>query len=82
MIIPLLTAAHSEVVYAIRTGDKDATRKAKAWEEECWEAAMIVRRYLQRVRLRQDAGITALDRYNQLRNDIADYIDINMMRTP
>jgi hypothetical protein len=32
--------------------------------------------------MRQEAGITALDRYNQLRNDIADYIDIDMMRNP
>jgi hypothetical protein len=67
---------------SIRRGDKDAIRKAEAWEKECWEAAMIVRRYIQRVRMRQEAGITALDRYNQLRNDIADYIDIDMMRHP
>ena len=66
----------------IRMGNKADILAARVWEAECWEAAMIVRRYLQRVRMRQEAGITALDRYNQLRNDIADYIDIKMMRTP
>lgn len=82
MIITLLSEAHEETMRSIRAGDKDATRKAKAWEAECWEAAMIVRRYQQRVRMRQEDGITALDRYNQLRNDIADYMDIDMMRHP
>jgi hypothetical protein len=67
---------------SIRRGDKDAIRKAEAWEAECWEAAMIVRLYQQRVLLRQDAGITARQRLDLLRNDIADYIDIKMMRTP
>ena len=82
MIISLLSEAHTELTRSIRAGDKDAIRKARAWEAECWEAAMIVRLYQQRVLLRQDAGITARQRLNALRNDITDYIDIKMMRTP
>jgi hypothetical protein len=80
--ITLLSEAHTELTRSIRRGNKDAIRKARAWEAECWEAAMIVRLYQQRVLLRQDAGITARQRLNALRNDITDYIDIKMMRTP
>ena len=82
MIITLLSEAHSKVVYAIRTGDKDAKRKAEAWEAECWEAALIVRRYQQRVLLRQEAGITARQRLDLLREAAAEQMDVDMMRTP
>ncbi len=82
MIITLLSEAHEEMMRKLRTGNRADIIKARAWEAECWEAAMIVRLYQQRVLLRQDAGITARQRLDLLRNDIADYMDINMMRTP
>jgi hypothetical protein len=67
---------------SIRAGDKDAIRKAEAWEAECWEAALIVRRYQQRVLLRQEAGITARQRLDLLREAAAEQMDVDMMRTP
>jgi len=82
MIISLLSEAHTELTRSIRTGDKDAIRKAFAWEAECWEAAMFVRRYHQRVRMRQEAGITALDRLELLADAIDSADQIDMMRTP
>jgi len=82
MIITLLSEAHTETMRKLRTGNRADILAARAWEAECWEAAMIVRRYQQRVRMRQEAGITARQRLDLLRNDIADWIDIKMMRTP
>ena len=82
MIISLLSEAHTELTRSIRAGDKDAIRKAEAWEAECWEAAMIVRRYQQRVRMRQDSGITARQRLELLREATADQMDVDMMRAP
>ena len=80
--ITLLSEAHTELTRSIRRGNKDAIRKARAWEAECWEAAMIVRLYQQRVLLRQDAGITARQRLDLLREAAADQMDVDMMRNP